>query len=65
EFEYLIGEPDGIRRATEVHELGLFSREEMLAALRAAGFDAQYDDTGPTGRGLWAARPGARRKERP
>jgi len=64
EFEYLIGEPDGIRRATEVHELGLFSREEMLAAFRAAGFDARYDDTGPTGRGLWAARPGPAPAER-
>lgn len=57
EFEYLVGEPGGIRRATEVHELGLFSRGEMRAAFRAASFDAEYDEEGPTGRGLWMARP--------
>jgi hypothetical protein len=59
EFEYLIGEPGGIRRASEVHELGLFTHEETLAAFRAAGFEMHYDDAGPTGRGLWAARPAA------
>lgn len=57
EFEYLIGEPVGIRRATEIHELGLFTKEETRAAFRAAGFAAEYDEDGPTGRGLWMARP--------
>jgi len=28
EFEYLIGQAEGIRRASEVHELGLFTRSE-------------------------------------
>ncbi len=54
-FEYLIGSADGLRRATEVHELGLFTREEMHRSFRAAGFDADYDPEGLMGRGLYVA----------
>ena len=55
-FEYLIGEPNGIRRAAEVHELGLFTREETLGAFQSAGFDAHHQPDGPTGRGLYVGR---------
>jgi SAM-dependent methyltransferase len=59
-FEYLIGDADGLKRETEVHELGLFSRDEMTAALDEAGLrDIAYDEPGPSGRGLYLAmRPG-------
>ena len=55
-FEYLIGRDDGIEHTTEFHELGLFTVEEMLACFTAAGFDAEYEPEGPSGRGLYVAR---------
>jgi SAM-dependent methyltransferase len=55
-FEYLIGSGQGLRRAREVHELGLFSRETMLRAFELAGLEAAYDSDGPAGRGLYTAR---------
>lgn len=54
-FEYDIEGPDGIRRATEVHELGLFTEAEMATAFDAAGLTAQFDAVGLSGRGLWTA----------
>jgi len=38
EFEYLIGTAAGIERRSEVHELGIFTQEQMEAAFLAAGF---------------------------
>ncbi len=55
-LDYLIGRPDGIRHAGEVHELGLFTPEEMQACFRAAGLTVDYDAVGLTGRGLYVAR---------
>ena len=55
-FGYSIETPDGVRRVSEVHELGLFTQGEMAAAFRASGFRAEFDPAGLTGRGLWAAR---------
>jgi SAM-dependent methyltransferase len=52
-FEYLIGQPQGLTRAAEVHELGLFTREEVLSAFRSLGLEVTYDPTGITGRGLY------------
>ena len=54
-FEYEIDGPDGKRRATEVHELGLFTHDEMSMAFKNAGLSAQFDPVGLSGRGLWAA----------
>jgi SAM-dependent methyltransferase len=57
EFQYLVAEPSQIRHLTEVHELGLFTQEEMLEALRAGGFhEVDFDPDGLTGRGLYVAR---------
>ena len=53
EFEYLIGQAEGIRRASEVHELGLFTVEEMKEAFVQNGFTVEHDPKGPTGRGLY------------
>lgn len=55
EFHYLIGTAAGIRHVTEVHELGLFTVRETLAAFERAGLRADHDPGGPTGRGLYIA----------
>lgn len=55
-FEYLIGRPTGIEHAAEVHELGLFTVEEMLRCFHGAGLQAQYDPKGLFDRGLYLAR---------
>ena len=55
-FEYLIGRPSGIERASESHALGLFTVEEMLECFRDAGLQATHDPQGPYGRGLYLAR---------
>ncbi len=55
-FEYLIGRPTGIERASEVHELGLFTTDEMLECFRQAGLEVTHDAKGPSGRGLFIAR---------
>ena len=55
-FDYSINEPGGLRQASEVHELGLFTGGEMAAAFEDAGLRAEFDAVGLTGRGLWIAR---------
>ena len=55
-FDYRIDTPDGLRHASEVHELGLFTRDEMATAFEEAGLRAEFDTIGLTGRGLWVAR---------
>ena len=59
EFQYLVADADGIRHLKEIHELGLFTNEEMLEALRGGGFqDIEFDPDGLTGRGLYLAHDG-------
>lgn len=53
QFEYLIGDSGGLKRASEVHELGLFTRAEMQDAFRRAGLSVEYDPEGLSGRGLY------------
>ncbi|HYU58390.1 MAG TPA: class I SAM-dependent methyltransferase [Actinomycetota bacterium] len=56
EFEYLIGTPKGIERATERHEVGAFTRGDYQAAFRAAGVEPEWTDDGlMEDRGLWIA----------
>lgn len=55
-FHYLIGRETGIEHATECHELGLFTVDEMLECFRQAGLAAEHDPRGPYGRGLFLAR---------
>ena len=55
-FEYLVGSPEGLQRLSERHELGLFSRDDMMDAFRQAGMEhVEMDVTGPTGRDIQAA----------
>ena len=54
-FDYEITDAAGTRRVSEVHELGLFTRAELMEAFRNAGLDADYDPKGLTDRGLYVA----------
>jgi SAM-dependent methyltransferase len=55
DFHYLVATPAGVEHFTELHELGLFTVEQHLAAFRAAGLEAEHDPEGPMGRGLYVA----------
>jgi SAM-dependent methyltransferase len=55
-FDYEISDPTGIRRASEVHELGLFTPAELLQTFQEAGLQADHDPKGLTDRGLYVAR---------
>jgi SAM-dependent methyltransferase len=55
-FDYEITNRTGTRHASEVHELGLFTTQELLEAFRRAGLEADYDPKGLTDRGLYVAR---------
>jgi SAM-dependent methyltransferase len=54
-FTYRITDANGTRLVQEVHELGLFTTEEMLDAFRAASLQVDYDLAG-LDRGLFIGR---------
>lgn len=53
EFQYLIGSSKGIDHSVEIHELGLFTHDEYLAAFKAAGLNVTHDPEGLDDRGLY------------
>jgi len=55
-FDYEITDTTGTRRASEVHELGLFTTDELLRTFQEAGLHVEYDRKGLTDRGLYVAR---------
>jgi SAM-dependent methyltransferase len=56
-FTYRIEDATGVRTATELHELGIFTPEETLSAFSDAGFAATHDPVGIFDkRGLYMAR---------
>ncbi|HEY9463236.1 MAG TPA: class I SAM-dependent methyltransferase [Vicinamibacterales bacterium] len=55
-FEYEIDDHGEVRRVSEVHELGLFTTEEIIQAFAAAGLHVEHDPEGLIGRGLFIAR---------
>lgn len=59
-MHYVVAGAGAIDTADEDHVLGLFTREEYLGAVAAAGLVASWVDDGPTDRGLVVGvRPGA------
>lgn len=56
EFEYLIGTSNGLERRSEVHELGLFTQEQMESAFRLAGLRVERQEKALRTRGLYVAR---------
>jgi hypothetical protein len=55
-FHYMIATPAGIDTFNEQHVLGLFSKDQYLAAFKDAGMAVEYDPKG-FGRGLYIAAP--------
>jgi hypothetical protein len=56
ESEYLIGPTRRLERRREVHELGLFMEDEMLATFASAGPSAERRPEARRTRGLFVAR---------
>jgi len=54
-FDYEITDTTGTRRASEVHELGLFTTDELLRTFQETGLHADYDPKGLSDRGLYVA----------
>jgi SAM-dependent methyltransferase len=59
EMHHVVGRPSGVESFVERHELGMFSRDEYLGALRSAGLRAEHDPEGLIGRGLYLGTRGA------
>jgi len=55
EMHYTVATSDGVESWVELHELYLFTDEEMRAALEDAGLEVEHDPAGLIGRGLWIA----------
>ncbi len=53
EFEYLIGTSEGIEQRSEVHELGLFTQQQMEDAFTAAGLSVQRKTGALRKRGIY------------
>ena len=56
DFHYLAATKDGVKHYEEVHEIGLFSKEQMLMAFNSAGLMAEFDENDMFDRGLYIAR---------
>jgi SAM-dependent methyltransferase len=56
DFHYLVGTSSGTEHFVEKHRLGLYTREEMSEAFEKWGLSVEYDEKGPTGRGLYVGK---------
>lgn len=52
-MHYLVGTPDGIESFDESHVLSSFTGDEFRSAFEDAGFVAEWDPEGVSGRGVW------------
>jgi SAM-dependent methyltransferase len=55
-FDFTLTRANGTRHATELHELGLFTVEEMMAAFGGAGLAVEFIPPVAPHRGLYVAR---------
>jgi len=55
-FHYLVATAAGVQHFTELHELGLYTKEEYLEGFRAAGLQTAYEPEGLIGRGMYVGR---------
>ena len=53
DFHYLVGTSSGTEHFVEKHRLGLYTQEQMSDAFQQCGLSVEYEETGPTGRGLY------------
>jgi ubiquinone/menaquinone biosynthesis C-methylase UbiE len=53
DMHHLVATPAGVEHFVEHHEMGLFTHEEYLDAVAAAGLNPVYNEQGLTGRGLY------------
>jgi SAM-dependent methyltransferase len=56
DLHYLVGTPAGTEHLVEHHEMGLFTTDDMHAALAAVGLEVTFDPQGLMGRGLFIGR---------
>ncbi len=56
EFQYLIATVEGVEHLKEVHELALYSKDDMMSCFKQAGLIAQYESKGYYGRGLYTVK---------
>jgi SAM-dependent methyltransferase len=54
--QYLIGRPQGVEHLEEMHELGLFTQEEMERAFRGAGLTVRRVEKALRTRGMYVGR---------
>lgn len=52
-FHFLVATPGNVEYFTELHEIGLFTKEDYLEAFKKAGLQTVFDPQGITGRGLY------------
>jgi SAM-dependent methyltransferase len=54
-FDYAIDDHGVVRHASELHDLGLFTEGETIAAFAAAGLDVVHEAESPSNRGLYVS----------
>lgn len=59
EFHYLVATRDGVEHFTERHEIAMFTHDEYVGSIGAAGLRVEHDPDGLMGRGLYVGIRGA------
>ncbi|WP_369140359.1 class I SAM-dependent methyltransferase [Modestobacter versicolor] len=56
DIHYLVGTPERVEHLVEEHRIGLFTREQMTAAMTDVGLSVEHDPVSPFNRGLYVGR---------